>query len=223
MLCSWASTRREYFALVPRGLASLGPAAGCHGDPGGGDHLSVGRLRARAGVADSDRAVWGGVVAVTFSGIVNEQTFGFLQHVVTARTVDTWAASVTAPINEELYKGLGLVVIYLMARREMDNVMDGLVYGAMIGLGFQVMENVQYFMVRAAEQGGAADAVVSMFFLRVVLSGLYSHMLFTGFTGLRLRLLRHPERQESGQAARCAGGVRAARLGGAFRVELTLA
>jgi RsiW-degrading membrane proteinase PrsW (M82 family) len=126
---------------------------------------------------------WGGVVAVTFSGIVNEQVLGFLQHVVTARTVDAWAAAVAAPINEELYKGLGLVVIYLMARREMDNVMDGLVYGAMIGLGFQVVENIQYFMGRAADVGGAADAVVSMFFLRVVVAGLYSHMLFTGFMG----------------------------------------
>jgi protease PrsW len=127
--------------------------------------------------------VWGGVVAVTFSGIVNQQVYGFLQHVVAARTVDSWAASLTAPINEELYKGLGLVVIYLMARREIENVMDGLVYGAMIGLGFQVMENVQYFMMAADGQGGSPDAVVSTFFLRVVLSGLYSHMLFSGFVG----------------------------------------
>jgi RsiW-degrading membrane proteinase PrsW (M82 family) len=127
--------------------------------------------------------LWGGVVAVTFSGIVNLQLFGFLQHVVPARTAESWAAALTAPVNEELYKGLGLVVIYLMARREIDNVMDGLVYGAMIGLGFQVVENVQYFMGSAAEQGGAAGAVVGMFFLRVVVSGLYSHMLFTGFVG----------------------------------------
>jgi hypothetical protein len=89
----------------------------------------------------------------------------------------------TAPINEELYKGLGLVLIYLMARREIDNVMDGLIYGAMIGLGFQVVENVQYFMVAAAGQGGASSAVINSFFLRVVVSGLYSHMLFSGFAG----------------------------------------
>jgi RsiW-degrading membrane proteinase PrsW (M82 family) len=123
------------------------------------------------------------VVAVTFSGFVNEMMSGFLQHVITARTLDSWAAALIAPVNEEFYKGLGLVVIYLMARREIDNVMDGIVYGAMIGLGFQVVENIQYFVGRAADLGGAADAVVSMFFLRVVVSGLYSHMLFTGFVG----------------------------------------
>jgi RsiW-degrading membrane proteinase PrsW (M82 family) len=127
--------------------------------------------------------VWGGVVAVTFAGIANELTYGLLQHVVPAVIVDNWAASLSAPINEELYKGLGLVLIYLMARREFENVMDGLVYGAMIGLGFQVVENVQYFMAHAAGQGGTADAVVTMYFLRVVVSGLYSHMLFSGFMG----------------------------------------
>jgi RsiW-degrading membrane proteinase PrsW (M82 family) len=167
--------------------------------------------------------LWGGVVAVTFSGIVNLQLFGFLQHVVPARTAESWAAALTAPVNEELYKGLGLVVIYLMARREIDNVMDGLVYGAMIGLGFQVVENVQYFMGSAAEQGGAAGAVVGMFFLRVVVSGLYSHMLFTGFVGVRVRLLCHPEGQEAEQAPRRVGRVRDACLGGAFRLELPVA
>jgi RsiW-degrading membrane proteinase PrsW (M82 family) len=126
---------------------------------------------------------WGGVVAVTFSGFVNVQMEGFFQHVFSSRTMDSWAASLVAPLDEELYKGLGLVVIYLMARREIDNVLDGIIYGAMIGLGFQVVENVQYFMFASANQGGSTEAVVSMYFLRVVVSGLYSHMLFTGFLG----------------------------------------
>jgi RsiW-degrading membrane proteinase PrsW (M82 family) len=124
--------------------------------------------------------LWGGVVAVTFAGFVNELTYGFLQHLVPAVTVDAWAASLIAPVNEELYKGAGLVILYLMARREFDNVMDGLVYGAFIGLGFQVVENIQYFVENS---GGTARGVLEIFYVRVVLSGLYSHMLFTGFMG----------------------------------------
>jgi RsiW-degrading membrane proteinase PrsW (M82 family) len=123
------------------------------------------------------------VVAVTFSGITNQLTYGFLQHVTTTATVDQWAASLVAPINEELYKGAGLVLLYLMARHEFNGIMDGLVYGAMLGLGFQVVENVQYFMVAAAGSGGAVRAVVDMFYIRVLLAGLYSHMLFTAFFG----------------------------------------
>ena len=127
--------------------------------------------------------LWGGVVALTFAGITNSAALGFLQHVLPGQTVDRWGASIVAPLDEEFYKGAGLVIIYLMARSEIGGVMDGLVYGAMIGLGFQVIENVQYFMLAASQSDGQAGAVVGMFFLRVVLSGLYSHMLFTGVMG----------------------------------------
>src|SRR5665647_429178 len=128
--------------------------------------------------------VWGGVVALTFSAITNSASLGFLQHIVPAATVDSWGAALVAPINEELYKGAGLVIIYLMARTEFDGLMDGLVYGAMIGLGFQVIENVQYFVHAASESGaGQLGPVVSMYFVRVVLAGLYSHTLFSGLMG----------------------------------------
>jgi RsiW-degrading membrane proteinase PrsW (M82 family) len=127
--------------------------------------------------------MWGGIIALTFAGITNSEALGFLQHVMPAAQVDRWGASIVAPIDEELYKGAGLVIIYLMARSEFDGVLDGLVYGAMIGLGFQVVENVQYFMLAAGESSGQVGAVIGMFFLRVVVSGLYSHMLFTGLLG----------------------------------------
>jgi RsiW-degrading membrane proteinase PrsW (M82 family) len=128
--------------------------------------------------------VWGGVIALTFAAITNTWMLSFLQHVLPAVTVDSWGAALVAPINEELYKAAGLVIIYLMARSEFDGVMDGLVYGAMIGLGFQIIENVQYFMLAAGESdAGQVGSVVGMYFLRVVLGGLYSHTLFTGLMG----------------------------------------
>jgi RsiW-degrading membrane proteinase PrsW (M82 family) len=128
--------------------------------------------------------LWGGIVAVTFSGMANSYALGFFQHVLPAATVDSWGAAIVAPVNEEFYKGAGLVIIYLMARTEFDGLMDGLVYGAMIGLGFQVVENVQYFVHAASESGaGHLGPVVSMYFVRVVLAGLYSHTLFSGLMG----------------------------------------
>ncbi|NLO28373.1 MAG: PrsW family intramembrane metalloprotease [Actinobacteria bacterium] len=128
--------------------------------------------------------IWGGVIALTFASVANSAMLSFLQHVMPALTVDSWGAAIVAPVNEELYKGAGLVLMYLMARAEFDGLMDGLIYGAMIGLGFQVVENIQYFMLAASESaGGEIGAVVSMYFLRVVLSGLYSHVLFSGLMG----------------------------------------
>jgi len=128
--------------------------------------------------------MWGGVIALTFSALTNSSALSFLQHVLPAVTVDSWGAAIVAPVNEELYKGAGLVILYLMARSEFDGLMDGLVYGAMIGLGFQVVENIQYFVHAAAESGaGQLGPVVGTYFIRVVLAGLYSHTLFSGLMG----------------------------------------
>lgn len=128
--------------------------------------------------------LWGGVVALTFSAATNTALLTFLQNVLPAGVVDAWGPALVAPLNEEFYKAAGLVIIYLISRSEIDSLMDGLVYGAMIGLGFQVVENVQYFVLAAAESaGGQLGAVAGMFFVRVVLAGLYSHMLFTGLMG----------------------------------------
>jgi RsiW-degrading membrane proteinase PrsW (M82 family) len=128
--------------------------------------------------------VWGGVIALTFGALTNSYFLGILQAHLSPITFDAWGAALVAPIDEELYKGAGLVAIYLMARSEIDGLVDGLVYGAMIGLGFQVMENVQYFLHAAAQSGGSeVGAVVGTYFVRVVLAGIYSHTLFTGLMG----------------------------------------
>jgi protease PrsW len=128
--------------------------------------------------------VWGGVVALSFAAIANSAFLTFLQHVLASDQVESWGASLVAPLDEEFYKGAGLVIIYLIARNEIDGLMDGLVYGAMIGLGFQVMENIQYFVHAAAQSGaGQIGGVIGTFFVRVLIAGLYSHMLFTGLMG----------------------------------------
>ena len=128
--------------------------------------------------------LWGGVVALSFAAIVNSNFLTFLQGVMSPKAVSAWGASIVAPLDEEFYKGAGLVMIFLIARDEIDGLMDGMVYGAMIGLGFQVVENVQYFVHAAAQSGGSGvGAVIGTFFLRVLIAGLYSHMLFTALTG----------------------------------------
>lgn len=128
--------------------------------------------------------VWGGIVALTFAAITNGYLLTFLQSVMASDSFEAWGAAIVAPINEEFYKGAGLVLLYLLAKEEFDGLMDGLVYGAMIGLGFQVVENIQYFLMAAAGSGGSqVGAVVGTFFVRVGLAGAYSHMLFTGLMG----------------------------------------
>ena len=129
--------------------------------------------------------LWGGLVATSFASLANELFVGLLQRTMSPDVFESWAAAIVAPTNEELYKGLGLVVLFLIARREINGLLDGLIYGAFIGLGFQAVENVQYFLQMTDASGtGQVVPVLGMFFLRVVISGLYSHTLFTGLVGI---------------------------------------
>jgi hypothetical protein len=89
-------------------------------------------------------------------------------------------SSLIAPVVEEVAKGLAVFGVLFFMRREMDDVLDGIVYGAMAGLGFAFTENLFYFTGSLLEGGWGAWAVV--LFMRAVIFGL-NHAFFTGFTG----------------------------------------
>jgi len=97
-----------------------------------------------------------------------------------------WGPALTAPVIEELLTGAGVVLICLIGRDEIDDVMDGFVYGALCGLGFAVVEDVLYFM---AAFGGSPGGVLEGFYVRIVSSGLYGHVLYTGLTGMGIGYL----------------------------------
>jgi RsiW-degrading membrane proteinase PrsW (M82 family) len=97
-----------------------------------------------------------------------------------------WAPALTAPVVEEFLKGAGIVLLYLIVRDEIDDVMDGFVYGALCGLGFAVVEDVLYFM---AAFGGTPAGVLQGFYVRVLSSGLYGHVLYSGLVGMAIGLV----------------------------------
>ena len=89
-------------------------------------------------------------------------------------------SSIWAPLTEELAKGLGLILILIFVRREIDSILDGIIYGALVGLGFALTENVLYFTTAVVEQGWGNWVVIVL--LRTIPFGL-NHALFTGLTG----------------------------------------
>src|SRR6476619_6693825 len=96
--------------------------------------------------------LWGAVPAIIIA-IVLEVVIGFpVDQLISSDTGrELTSASVIAPVVEELVKALILVVLFLAFRREFDNVLDGIVYGAMVGLGFAFVENILYFSFSAYE------------------------------------------------------------------------
>jgi RsiW-degrading membrane proteinase PrsW (M82 family) len=125
--------------------------------------------------------VWGAVAATVLSGIANEGWGLVVARVGGPVFAAEWTAALTAPFVEETLKLSGVVLIYLIARDEMDDMMDGFVYGAMVGLGFALVEDVFYFI---AIFGGTPGGVLAGFYVRVLSSGLYGHVLYTGLSGM---------------------------------------
>jgi RsiW-degrading membrane proteinase PrsW (M82 family) len=91
-----------------------------------------------------------------------------------------WAAGLTAPIDEEFSKALGLILLIGLAPRLVRSAYDGFIIGAFIGLGFQVAEDLLY-VVNGAEATfgvGQIGAALQTFLLRG-LTGIVSHALFS--------------------------------------------
>jgi hypothetical protein len=103
-------------------------------------------------------------------------------------------------VVEEIAKGLVLVLLYFWREDEFDGVIDGIVYAGMVGLGFAMLENIQYYGM-AAFYGGA-ELGGRMFILRGLMAP-FAHPLFTSLTGLALGMARRTR----GRAKRLALGL----------------
>ena len=124
--------------------------------------------------------LWGALVAVVGAFFLN--TFG-LKLLVEARWTDPLetGAVYLAPITEETLKGLGILLIYLLRRREFDGIIDGIVYAGLIGAGFAFSENILYLGQAYNEYG--SEGLTSTFLVRGLM-GPFGHPLFTALTGI---------------------------------------
>ena len=107
-------------------------------------------------------------------------------------------ASEVGPFLEEMSKAVVLFFILLLLPHEFDGVLDGLVYGALVGLGFAMVENVQYLykvQVNPADGLTACEAFLSTATIRIFFHGLTGHAMYTGLTGAGLGLARTQRRR----------------------------
>jgi len=130
-------------------------------------------------------AAWGGLVATTTAISGNSAVHDLLAKLGSPAFAATWGPAIAGPTIEEPLKTLGVVMVVLIARRQVNSVIDGAVYGAFVGLGFQVVEDFVYAVnaVGIAGRGDRVEPVVVTFFLRGFLGGLWSHTLFSALAG----------------------------------------
>ncbi|MFI5935964.1 PrsW family intramembrane metalloprotease [Actinoplanes sp. NPDC051494] len=128
---------------------------------------------------------WGGLVATSVSITGSAALDDIIAKVGSPHLAADWGAALAGPTVEELAKVLGVVAIVLIARDQINSVLDGVVYGAMVGLGFQIVEDIVYAMgaVALAGRGDDIEPVITTFLLRGLLSGVWSHTLFGALAG----------------------------------------
>jgi len=126
--------------------------------------------------------VWGAAVSVfvaLVAGLVVDAAL-----MVTGGIGDAYdfvSSVIQAPIVEESGKGLGLLLIFFVARKYFDGPVDGIAYAAIIAGGFAFTENILYF----GGQLAAGEGVVEIFVLRGLMSP-FAHVMFTACTGIAL-------------------------------------
>ena len=123
---------------------------------------------------------WGAVGAVLFS-LATGLLFQFaVEEMLGAQVAEAASVVIGAPLVEESFKGIAVVAVLIFARDEIDSTLDGLVYGALIGVGFAMTENILYFG-QAYLEGGLGE-FGTLVLSRAVLGG-FGHPAYTAITG----------------------------------------
>jgi RsiW-degrading membrane proteinase PrsW (M82 family) len=128
---------------------------------------------------------WGAGIAALSALLINTAGLEYVtQPALGASTGEYVSATFGAPLVEETLKGLVLIGLLWRRRAELDGPTDGIIYAAMVGLGFAMIENVGYYInaLVTPERGGIA-LLGYTFVLRGVFSPLL-HPIFTSMTGL---------------------------------------
>jgi protease PrsW len=135
--------------------------------------------------------LWGGFISTALALPFNSAFFALVdlwvaQHPMVSGLLGPdatilLAAPISAPIAEEIAKAMGVLLIFWLLRPEFDNMRDGIVYGALVGLGFNWYEAALYVAQGYAEYGLAPYG--AQLGGRYALFGLGGHALFTGIFG----------------------------------------
>src|SRR5579864_6336720 len=145
-------------------------------------------------------AAWGAIVATSL--VIWGESFWesiALRTLVPGPGLDA-AQAFSAGLLEELGKGSAVLLLFLVMRNEFDDVVDGIVYGAAVGLGFNFMESITYmtnvYAIFSPEGAGGISAGFQ-WYARQVLGLFLGHATYTAFVGAGIGIARQlPSRRQ---------------------------
>jgi protease PrsW len=138
-------------------------------------------------------AAWGAIVATSLV-IWGESIWGAIavNTLVPGPGLDA-STAFSAGLLEELGKGVAVLLLFLVMRNEFDDVVDGIVYGAAVGLGFNFMETITYMTNLYAifsPEGAGGIAAGFQWYARQVLGLFMGHATYTALVGAGIGIAR---------------------------------
>jgi RsiW-degrading membrane proteinase PrsW (M82 family) len=134
---------------------------------------------------------WGATFAAFTALVLNTLGEVIVGSSLGGSAAEIYGGSISAPVVEETAKAAVIFGLYRWRRDEFDGVLDGIVYAAMVGLGFAMTENVIYYAQGAADEG--LHGAVLTFVGRGVFSP-FAHPVFTSMTGIGLGIAARTRR-----------------------------
>ncbi|ROP61241.1 PrsW family intramembrane metalloprotease [Curtobacterium sp. ZW137] len=135
--------------------------------------------------------IWGATAATFFMAIyANDAVLSLYGKTFGQSWAADWGAGLTAPITEEVSKGIGLVLLITLAPRIVRTTFDAFILGAFLGLGFQIVEDVLYVAQTAGANFGAQPFLAGFetLILRVT-TGVAGHIAYSAIFATGLFLL----------------------------------
>jgi RsiW-degrading membrane proteinase PrsW (M82 family) len=164
---------------------------------------------------------WGAVIGTGFGGAMNIWVleygtgyFGGSGNLLQVLHKVHTAGFLSAGVCEELGKGAGIALAYLLFRRYFDGVVSGVVLGAAAGLGFNLVESVEYM---SAFHGASAQF---QYWMRQSVGLMAAHTAFSATVGAGFGVARQLAEPRLRRIAIASGFIGAA--GGHFANDALL-
>jgi protease PrsW len=140
-------------------------------------------------------AVWGAVVSVSLSLLFGDALYGYLLRLAKASggtvfgfSAETISAVLTTPIVEEIVKGVAILLLFWLLRADFDDLRDGILYGAMVGLGYNAAQYTIFLLDQYATTG--TPPYLTMAALQFVFLGVNGHFVYSALLGAGFGLAR---------------------------------
>ena len=124
--------------------------------------------------------LWGALIATGIGTAASPAA-----HTIAAELLgrdDEWATAIAAGSVEEPLKMLGLIALALIPGARIRSAADGLFYGVVIGLGFEVVESFLY-STQWEQSGTSFSTIILYLILRGIVGGVASHPTYSAIVG----------------------------------------